>query len=119
MRGISKSAAARKLGISRSTVQRYCRHDPLVAGPDGISMCALQIAIAQRKESDGRGFPLGKKRHRALPLQLPRRAAAIFRRPLGHRIEIIGREIDAMTDSEQQQMLTRWLPLFRPQNVRR
>jgi len=33
------------------------------------------------------------------------------------RIEIITREINAMTDSDQQQILKLWFLLFRPQNL--
>lgn len=49
---------------------------------------------------------MGHKRpERKLPLDIPKNVKPIFRRTLAQRLEMMRREIDAMTDDEQVQML--------------
>jgi hypothetical protein len=45
-------------------------------------------------------------------LKLPKKEKPIIRRPLIHRLEIIGREIGTMSDAEQQQLLRLWPGCF-------
>jgi hypothetical protein len=124
MRGVTKAATARKLGISRSAVQGYCSKFPSIVGPDGVSLPALEMAIDERRANDGRGFPLGKKRlQRSLRLGAVPKSKAGFVRSFVDRIERIGGEVAAMTDYEQEQLLrmgpSAWLGLFRFGNVLR
>ena len=102
----SRSAAARSLGCSRRTVQRYCKREPGLVQDGKVDVEALKHVIRIFKFRDSRGFPLGHKRpERELPLDLPKQVKPIIRRTLVQRLEIMRREIDAMTDDEQVQML--------------
>ena len=64
---------------------------------------------------------MGKRRGRRLPLAgVPKKAPAYIPRAFVERVRIIHREIDAMTDYEQQALVRmnplRW-PRFREENV--
>ncbi len=115
----TKSAAARMLGIDRRTVQRYARKFPEVLVGQKVDVDYLGLVIQISKESEGRGFPLRKARGRRLPLSnLAKKPPAVIRRTFEQRMVIIHREIDAMTDDEQQVLLPFLiLSLCRPQNV--
>jgi hypothetical protein len=99
------SAAARDLGIDRRTVQRYCRREPGIMLGKKVDVESLRAVIAYCKAADGRGFPLRRGRWPRLPLKAPRKEKPVIRRTLIQRLEIIRREIDAMTDAEQVQVL--------------
>jgi hypothetical protein len=107
------------LGIDRRTVQRYARKFPEVLVGQKVDVDYLGLVIQISKESEGRGFPLRKARGRRLPLSnLAKKPPAVIRRTFEQRMVIIHREIDAMTDDEQQVLLPFLiLSLFRPQNV--
>jgi len=103
---VSRSLAARKLGCSRRTVQRYCQREPGIIRNGKVDLDTLKVAIAVFKFRNSRGFPLGGKRsEQKLTLNLPKKPKPIIRRTLIQRLEIMKREIDAMTDDEQVQML--------------
>jgi len=70
-----------------------------------VDLESLKAVIAYHKAADGRGFPLRCRRGRRLALKLPKKEKPIIRRPLVHRLAIIGGEISAMTDPEQIQLL--------------
>jgi hypothetical protein len=71
-----------------------------------VDVEGLKLVVKIFKRRDSRGFPLGRKRpERKLPLDVPRELKPIIRRTLVQRLEIMRREIDAMTDDEQVQML--------------
>ena len=99
------SAAARHEHIDRRTVQRYCRREPGIMVGKKVDLESLRVVIAHCKAADGRGFPLGRGRWLRLDLKPPKKEKPIIRRTLAQRLEIIRREIDAMTDAEQVQML--------------
>jgi hypothetical protein len=99
------SAAARSLQIDRRTVQRYCRREPGIMVGKKVDLESLNAVIAYCKAADGRGFPLRRARGWRLPLKAPKKGKPIIRRRLDHRLQIIGREIAAMTDAEQVQLL--------------
>jgi hypothetical protein len=104
--GVSRSHAARKLGCSLRTVHRYCQREPGIIRNGKVDLDALKRAIAVFKFRDSRGFPLGHKRSdQKLPLDALEKPKPVIRRTLIQRLEIIRREIDAMTDAEQVQML--------------
>ena len=118
MTGMTVSAAARDVSADRRTVQRYCRRHPWILENGKVNVFALRLAIEQQKARDARGFPLGKKRNQpSMRLRAVRKEKPILRRTLKQRIEIILREIDAMTDAEQAQILQLgpqgWLRMFR------
>jgi hypothetical protein len=106
------SAAARRERIDRRTVQRYCRREPGIMVGKKVDLECLRAVIAHCKAADGRGFPLRHRRGRRLPMKLPKKEKPIIRRPLVHRLEIIGREISAMNDAEQQELLRLWPGCF-------
>src|SRR5262245_5280080 len=117
---LTKAAAARELGISRRTIQRYCA----TAWSSGIlqggkvDLNALKAAIAFRLKCEKRGFPLGKKRlQRSLRLTPLERKRIGFARSMEQRLAIIRREFDAMTDGQQMQILLLGImtEMFRPQ----
>ena len=114
------SGAARLLGISRRTVQRYCQSNPEIKEGQRVNVELLRVAITFRQSSDARGFPLGGKRPaKSFAFDLPAKPKPIVRRTLAQRLEIIAREIDAMTDAEQRQILSQSSlvnQMFRPQN---
>jgi hypothetical protein len=71
-----------------------------------VNLERLIRTIAVSKFRDSRGFPLGGKRsEQKLTLNLPKKPKPLIRRTLIQRLEIMKREIDAMTDDEQVQML--------------
>jgi hypothetical protein len=129
---VTKSAAARLLGISRRTIQRNCdlyertllrrlKFPPICDKRGKVWVGALTEFIKARKRDDARGFPLGRKRFSSqtrsetlkgpdgkyLWVRLPRRQSKAFGRSFEKRLEIIKREIDAMTDYEQSILLAR------------
>jgi hypothetical protein len=106
------SAAARHEGIDRRTVQRYCRREPGIMVGKKVNLESLRALIAYCKAGDGRGFPLGKSRLAQWLFKPPRKEKPIFRRRLDRRLEIIAREIYAMTDAEQVQLLQLWPGVF-------
>lgn len=60
---LTKSAAARQLGISRGSVLRYAAKNPAVVDEAGrIKLPAIRRVIAKAKAADKRGFPLGRPR---------------------------------------------------------
>src|SRR5260370_30557169 len=106
IKDVSGSLAARQLGCRRRNVQRYCQREPGIIRNGKVNLDALIRAIAVFKFRDSRGFPLGAKRSdQKLTLNLPKKSKPIIRRTLIQRLEIMKREIDAMTDDEQVQML--------------
>lgn len=113
------SAAARFLDIDRRTVQRYVQRFPEIIDGKKVEMVLLQRRSDQCKAAEGRGFPIGRKRGMRLPLAgVPKKPPAIIRRTFQQRFVIISREIDAMTDEEQQRLLPmKFLDLFRFENV--
>jgi hypothetical protein len=113
------SAAARSLGIDRRTVQRYVRRFPGIMEGKKVEVIHLQSLIDLFKASEGRGFPLGRIRGKRLPLTgLPKKPPAVIRRTFSQRLEIIAREINHMTDEEQQALLPmKFLSLFRFGNI--
>jgi len=117
----TKSAAARMLGIDRRTVQRYTRKYPEILVGQKVDVRCLTLIIEESKAADGRGFPLRRARGRRLKLEnLEKRSPAVIRRTFKQRLAIIGREIDAMTDEEQQTFLRHprnWFSLFRERNA--
>src|SRR5438067_1429627 len=65
----SRSAAARSVGCSRRTVQRYCKREPGLVQDGKVDVEALKHVIRICKFRESRGFPLGHKRpERELPL---------------------------------------------------
>jgi len=111
---VSKSLAARMLGIGRRTVQRYCKmEEPGLTQNGKVDWEALESLISAVKFLEGRrGWPLRKKRpQRRLPLRGgDKKGRAISHRTMEQRLgiiarelAIIAREIDAMTDEEQAQ----------------
>jgi hypothetical protein len=118
---VTFSSAARNLDIDRSTVRRYCRREPGLIERGKVDLEGLKAVIAYCKSQDGRGFPIGKKRHPRLDLRTARRGKPIILRTLSKRLEIIAQEFNAMTDAEQMQVLKLgpavWFRMFRVQNV--
>lgn len=139
----TKSAAARLLSISRRTVQRNCdlyeatrlrlpKLPPICDQRGKVYVGTLSEFIRVRKQRDGRGFPLGQKRFGSQTrfeilkgpdgkhswTRLPRRQSKTFGRTFEKRLEIIRREIDAMTDYEQSVLIAQshrmFLEMFRP-----
>jgi len=109
----TKSGAARLMRISRRTVQRYCAYEliykldpPLTDGRGNVCLSVLKGLIMHLKEKDGRGFPLGAKRYARQPTLL--KPAKTFGRSYRQRLELIQKEIDAMSDGEQVSLLLRW-----------
>jgi len=77
----------------------------LVQDDGTVDVEALKLVVRIYKSKNSRGFPLGHKRpERELPLDIPKKVKPIFRRTLVQRLEVIRREIDAMTDDEQVQL---------------
>lgn len=108
---VSRSLAAHKLGCSRRTVQRYCYREPGLIRNGKVDLEGLIRTIAVSKFRDSRGFPLGGKRsQRKLALDVPKKPKPEIRRTLIQRLEIMRREIDAMTDDEQVQMVEMGMP---------
>ena len=62
------SAAARFLDIDRRTVQRYVQRFPEIIDGKKVEMVLLQRRSDQCKATEGRGFPIGRKRGIRLPL---------------------------------------------------
>jgi hypothetical protein len=115
---VPKTVAARMLGISLRTVQRYCdlfaRYgEPLTDEKGKVNPEGLWHRIQTEKTGERRGYPLGEKRQPSL-LIVKRRERKTFGRSFAQRVEFIKNEIDSMSD-EQQATLLRNLPsLFRP-----
>jgi hypothetical protein len=132
----TKASAAKRLGISRRTVQRRCNEydqlllsypnlPPLYDGKGKVSLTVLYEFIAHQKGSERRGFPLGRKRTHAQTrlatikgadgkyfwARLPRRESKTLGRSFEKRLALIKREIEAMTDYEQS-VLLRHAPKF-------
>jgi len=116
----TKSATARLLGIDRRTVQRYVKKFPEVSLGQKVDVEYLLSIIELSKAADGRGFPLRQSRGWRLKLgNLEKKPPAVIRRTFEQRMAIIRREIDAMTDEEQQAILRHprnWFSLFRDRN---
>jgi hypothetical protein len=121
---LTKAAAARCLGYSRRTVQRYCNGpwaDPSLVKDGKVNVQRLKSLVDFRLSTiERRGFPLGRERpQRRLELgRVPKKKKG-FNRSLYQRIEIIRREIDAMTDGQQVQLVLSgpdtFLKMIRPQ----
>jgi hypothetical protein len=120
---LTKATAARCLGYSRRTVQRYCNGpwaDPSLVKDGKVNVQRLKSVIDFRLSIERRGFPIGRKRpQRRLGLgRVPKKKKG-FNRSLYQRIEIIRREIDAMTDGQQVQLVLSgpdtFLKMIRPQ----
>lgn len=122
---ISKSAVARKEGLSRRTVQRWCRlcetlpgrKDYQVIDDKGrISLDGFRRFRADIKQLERRGFPSGGVRtptHRWRCLMRALRNRKTFGRTLEDRIKLIKAEIDSMSDREQLATLVELPVLFR------
>jgi hypothetical protein len=140
----TKASAAKLLRISRRTVQRRCdEYDQLlIRNPKLPCLCdekgkvnvnVVFEFIEHRKRCERRGFPLGQKRMHAQArlesirrvdgkyfwARLPRRESKTFGRSFEKRLELIKREIDAMTDYEQSILLRQgprvFLEMLRPE----
>lgn len=86
-----------------------------------INVCLLRQRIDWFKATERRGFPMGNRRGRRLPLAgLPKQGPPQSRRNFVERVRIIHREIDAMTNDEQLALLRMnpigW-PQFREENI--
>jgi hypothetical protein len=95
-------------------------------------MNVLVEFMHKRKQAERRGFPPGQKRYgpqtrlelltgedgKSFWARLPRRQSKTFGRTFDARIELIKREIDAMTDYEQSVLIRQspdvFLKMFRP-----
>jgi hypothetical protein len=103
---VSKSLAARILGISRGTVARYCKIEPRLTQNGKVDWRALESTIPAVKMWDGRGWPLRKKRPQGRLSLRDQKQKPVFHRTMEQRLEIIAREIEAMSDQEQAQFFT-------------
>lgn len=97
--------AARQLDIDRGTVRRYVRKEPSIMEGNKVNIGRLRAVIEYCKTLEGRGYPLGRRRDRWLPLGNQKKAKPIVRKTVAQRLAIIAREIDAMNDAEQVQVL--------------
>ena len=109
------NVAAKKTGTLQN--ERF----PEIKDGKKVDMLLLQWRIERFKGTEGRGFPMGKRREMRLPLAgVPKKAPANMPRAFVERVRIIHREIDGMTDYEQQALVRmdplRW-PQFRDENV--
>jgi hypothetical protein len=79
-----------------------------------VDVVEFRSLIAAWKCLDSRGFPLGGARSPQFWKNQPR----CFRLPLVRRLEIIRRQIDAMSDQDQLEFLSvgpaAWIRMFRP-----
>src|SRR5438876_4011568 len=140
----TKASAAGLLRMSRPTLYRYlARYTkarektptlPEVIDSSGkVNLDVLFEFVSWRKARDKRGFPLGQKRLQAQTrfevlkdadgkrfwALLPRRQSQTFGRSFEKRMELIKREIDAMTDYDQSILVTQGpkmlLDMLRPE----
>lgn len=123
--------------MSRPTLYRYlARYTkarkkiptlPEVIDSSGkVNLDVLFEFVSWRKARDKRGFPLGQKRLQAQTrfellkdadgkrfwARLPRRRSQTFGRSFEKRMELIKREIDAMTDYDQSILVTQGQKIF-------
>jgi hypothetical protein len=113
----AKKAAARLLGCSRRTVQRYCKKWPSLVKDGRVDVDALGSVLQTARALDGRGWKLGRRRQQhQLALGVTKKEKPFIRRTLSQRLEIIAREVGAMSDEEQALILApdKLLSFFRP-----
>lgn len=123
MHDFNVSKAAREVGCSRRTIQRYLTRYPQFfdlsneryEGTDIVSRFRYVVRLAQTLER--RGYPIGKRRvDRWLLPQKPERYPKRIGRTFEQRIVIIREEIESMSRDQKKLLLKTFAQLF-PKDV--
>ena len=110
------SAAARALGIHRTTVKRYIQREPMIVDAKGkVILDLLKGAIYGRQRLESRGFPLRGKRptqQKRFKLGEARNQKKHFPKSFSQRLDIIKEQIEFMNDADQKWLWPRAAKLF-------
>ncbi|MGB8168119.1 MAG: hypothetical protein WCF18_11550 [Chthoniobacteraceae bacterium] len=108
---MSVTAAARTLGISRRTIQRYLSKKVLKKGPNGgVLVKEVESAASTvRSRAKKRGRPLRTLPPAQRSFRLPKPRGYFLGKTDAQRVEIIIREIGAIRDDLAILALSKWL----------